>query len=92
MLWQATNPKARDFHLETTGPEWTSTPLTGVNGIYTATVPAPDQGYTAFFVELTYAGDTPMVFTTEVVVTPDGYPFGPPPGWGGPSANRAVRN
>jgi PhoPQ-activated pathogenicity-related protein len=77
MLWQANNPKARDFRLETIGPAWTSTPLTGANGIYTATVNAP-QGWSAFFVELTYPGDTPLVFTTEVVVTPDLYPFDAP--------------
>jgi PhoPQ-activated pathogenicity-related protein len=77
LLWQASNPKARDFRLETIGAAWTSTPLAGDNGVYTATVPAPEQGYTAFFVELSFPGpaDTPLVFTTEVVVTPDGYPF-----------------
>jgi PhoPQ-activated pathogenicity-related protein len=83
MLWQASNPKARDFRLESIGPAWTSTPLSGTNGIYTATVTA-DQGWSAFFVELTFPGpaDTPLVFTTEVVVTPDVYPFDAPPGWG----------
>lgn len=77
LLWQANNPKARDFRLETIGPAWTSTPLTGTNGIYTATVSAV-QGWSAFFVELTYPGETPLVFTTEVIVTPDVYPFGAP--------------
>jgi PhoPQ-activated pathogenicity-related protein len=90
MLWQASNPKARDFRLESLGPVWTSTPLTGSNGIYTATVTA-DPGWTAFFMELTFPGpaDTPLVFTTEVVVTPDVYPFDAPPGWGtGSQASR----
>ena len=83
LLWQASNPKARDFRLETIGPAWTSTPLSATNGIYTAAVTA-NQGWSAFFVELTYPGpaDTPLVFTTEVVVTPDVYPFDVPPGWG----------
>jgi PhoPQ-activated pathogenicity-related protein len=86
LLWQTANPKARDFRLETIGPAWTSTPLTGTNGVYTAAVTA-DKGWSAFFVELTYPGpgvppnDFPLVFTTEVVVTPDVYPFDPPPGW-----------
>ena len=82
-LWQASNPKARDFRLESIGPAWTSTPLSGVNGIYTATV-AAEQGWSAFFVELAFPGpaDSPLVFTTEVVVTPDVYPFDAPPGWG----------
>ena len=40
----------------------------------------PDSGFTAFFVELTYTdrGRFPMTFTTEVVVTPDRYPFESP--------------
>ena len=77
MMWQASNPNARDFRLETIGAVWTSTPVSGTNGIYTARILPPAQGYTAFFVELTYPGisDTPLVFTSEVVVTPDVYPF-----------------
>jgi PhoPQ-activated pathogenicity-related protein len=85
LLWQAANSTTRDFRLETIGPAWTSTPLSATNGIYTATVTAP-QGWSAFFVELTYPGatanDIPLLFTTEVVVTPDVYAFDPPPGWG----------
>jgi PhoPQ-activated pathogenicity-related protein len=82
VLWQATNPQARDFRLETIGPAWTSQPLTGQNGIYDVSMPAPAQGWTAFFVELTFPGPAglPLVFTTEVVVTPDVYPFPAPPG------------
>jgi PhoPQ-activated pathogenicity-related protein len=75
-LWQASNPTARDFRLETIGAGWTATPLTGANGIYTAAIPPLAQGWSAYFVELTFPGD--LVFTTEVVVTPDGYPFGLP--------------
>ncbi|MCX6624823.1 MAG: hypothetical protein NTY38_27930 [Acidobacteria bacterium] len=43
-------------------------------------MPAPEAGFTAFFVELRFPGpDTlPLVFTTEVVVTPDVYPFEAP--------------
>lgn len=79
-LWQTTNPKARDFRLESIGANWTSTSLTGTNGIYTAIRPSPSQGWTAFFAELTFPGpeDAPLVFTTEVMVMPDVYPFGPP--------------
>jgi len=76
-LWQASNPKARDFRLETIGPAWTSTPLQGANGIYTATLTTPQQGWSAFFVELSYNGadGSTLPFTTEVVVMPDTYPF-----------------
>ena len=83
-LWQATNPDARDFRLENIGPAWTSTDLqdTG-NGVYIGHVDPPVQGWTAFTVELTYAGSTliptplesDQVFTTDVRVTPATLPF-----------------
>jgi PhoPQ-activated pathogenicity-related protein len=76
LLWQASNPSARDFRLETLGPAWTSAPLTGANGIYTAILPPPVQGYSAFFIELDFPGG--LVFTTEVVVTPDSLPSSAP--------------
>jgi PhoPQ-activated pathogenicity-related protein len=81
LLWQATNPKARDFRLETIGPAWTSTPLTAnAQGQYVGRVPAPGEGWTAFFVELTFpnGGAVPFVFTTDVKVLPDTYPFAAP--------------
>lgn len=79
-LWQATNPSARDFRLESLGPAYRSTPLEGVNGTYTARVQAPASGWTAFFVELTFpgGGKYPLKFTTGVRVLPDKYPFPPP--------------
>ncbi len=82
LLWKASNPKARDFRLESIGPVWTSERVDGENGIYNVTMPTPDQGWTAFFVELTYPGPSglPLVFTTEVMVIPDVYPFDAPPG------------
>ncbi|MBM3783838.1 MAG: PhoPQ-activated pathogenicity [Acidobacteria bacterium] len=76
-LWQATNPDARDFRMETLGPKYTSTDLTpGKNGKYTGKPAAPAKGYTAYFVELTFpsGGKFPYKFTTGVVVTPDTYP------------------
>jgi PhoPQ-activated pathogenicity-related protein len=77
-LWQASNPNARDFRLMTIGPGWTATLLEGEDGVYVARV-APTQGFTAFFVELTFPGARlPLVFTTEVAVVPDIYPFPPP--------------
>lgn len=80
LLWQATNPKARDFRLVSIGKAWTSSPLAGHEGLYVASAPKPPQGWTAFFVELTYDrdGKYPFKFTTEVVVTPNAYPFPPP--------------
>jgi len=72
-LWQATNPQARDFRLETLGPKWTSSPLALENSQYVARVPEPAQGWTAFLVELTYAGPDkhPLKLTTPVRVVPD---------------------
>ena len=73
-LWQATNPAARDFRLETLGPAWRDTPLEPrPEGDYVASVAAPPAGWTAFFVELTYPrGDgPPLKMTTSVRVLPD---------------------
>lgn len=80
LLWQATNPNARDFRLESIGPAWKSTVLAGENGVYDVTVAKPEQGFTASFVELTFPGSngTQFVFTSEVIVTPDVYPFSAP--------------
>jgi PhoPQ-activated pathogenicity-related protein len=77
-LWQATNPKARDFRLETIGRAWTSSELPASSpGKYIAKVPKPDEGWTAFFAELTFdsGGPIPYKFTTEVHVVPDTLPF-----------------
>jgi PhoPQ-activated pathogenicity-related protein len=76
-LWHATNPSARDFRLEILGPVWTSESLTDQGGgVYLGKVQKPSQGWTAFFVELTFpsTGQTPFKFTTEVRVVPDVLP------------------
>lgn len=76
-LWQATNPDARDFRVETLGKVWTSTTLeAGENGIYSASLNKPEKGWTAGFVELTFPGpfDVPHKFTTPVRVVPDTTP------------------
>ena len=73
-LWQATNPDARDFRLQTIGPAYTSTILTDLGGgNYLANIPPPPKGWTAFFIEMTYAsgGLYPYTFTTEVSVVPE---------------------
>lgn len=76
-LWQATNPAARDFRVETLGKVWTPTPLTpNDRGVYTAKIDIPEKGWTAGFVELKFAGpfDVPFTFTTPVRVVPDVLP------------------
>lgn len=77
-LWQATNPKARDFRLESIGKAYRRTSLapTGT-GNFRAAVATPGQGWTAFFVELTFpnaAGD-PFKFSTPIRIVPDRLPF-----------------
>jgi len=77
-LWQASNPKARDFRLETLGPAWTATDLEPQpGGEYVAKVAAPAAGWSAFFVELTFLldGPPPLRLTTEVRILPDTLPF-----------------
>jgi PhoPQ-activated pathogenicity-related protein len=73
-LWQATNPAARDFRMETLGPKWQSTLLSDQGGgVYMGKVPEPAKGWTAFFIELTFPseGGPPFKFTTQVRVLPD---------------------
>jgi PhoPQ-activated pathogenicity-related protein len=80
-LWQATNPDARNFRLDAIGPAYQSTVLTpsGPN-TWVGRVSAPAKGWTAFFVELTFAsgGRYPLKFTTAVRVLPDTLPFAAP--------------
>jgi PhoPQ-activated pathogenicity-related protein len=77
-LWQATNPKARDFRVDVIGRAYVSSPLRAQpDGSYVARVPKPAEGYTAFFVELVYdvGGKYPLKVTSEVSVVPDIAPF-----------------
>jgi PhoPQ-activated pathogenicity-related protein len=75
-LWQATNPKARDFRLEAIGPAYKKSTLTGGEGVYVAKVAKPAEGWTAFFVEMVFDSGTkvPYKFTTQVYVVPDTLP------------------
>jgi PhoPQ-activated pathogenicity-related protein len=77
-LWQATNPNARDFRVDTIGKAYTSTSLLpAADGSYVAKVDKPKNGFTAFFVELVFPTGKkyPLKFTTEVSVVPDVLPF-----------------
>jgi|HubBroStandDraft_1064217.scaffolds.fasta_scaffold29182_2 PhoPQ-activated pathogenicity-related protein len=78
LLWRATNPERRDFRVDTLGERaFEATPLIPRNdGTVVARVAAPERGFTAWFVELTFEGATryPFKFTTEVFVTPDVLP------------------
>ncbi len=81
-LWQAANPTARDFRLATIGAAYRSSTLNEEgDGVYIGKVPTPQQGWVAYFVEMTYlsGGTYPFKFTTGVRVMPDVLPFEPPP-------------
>lgn len=77
LVWQANNPKARDFRLDIIGKAYQSSTAeqTG-DGEYVARPTPPEQGWTAYFVELTYdsGGSYPLKVTTAVRVTPDTLP------------------
>lgn len=77
-LWQALNPDARDFRLETIGHAFEATDLRDEGGFsYAANVRKPPRGFAAYFVELAYQTEHGDVFTvtTNVRVTPDILPF-----------------
>lgn len=78
VLWQATNPKARDFRLETIGPAYTSTPLEPrAAGVYEARLQKPATGWTAGLIEMRFDSGSkhPFIFSTGVAVVPDTLPF-----------------
>ena len=77
-LWQANNPAARDFRFDTLGRKYQSSALPDQGGgVYVGKIQNPVKGWTAFFVELTYANGSPapFKFTTQVRVLPDTLPF-----------------
>jgi PhoPQ-activated pathogenicity-related protein len=75
-LWQASNPEARDFRLDTLGAGWTSSFLTpGEDGEYVGDVPSPSRGWTAYFVEMNYDG---FMVTSGVWVKPERLPYEAP--------------
>jgi PhoPQ-activated pathogenicity-related protein len=77
-LWQATNPKARDFRVDSIGMSWSREMLKPERpGVYAGRIQKPATGFTAFFVELVYpsGGKYPFKFTTEVSVLPDVLPY-----------------
>jgi PhoPQ-activated pathogenicity-related protein len=77
-LWQAVNPNHRDFRVEAIGDAYQASPLAPQSpGIYVAHVPKPEKGWSAFFIEFTFAGGGkyPLKFTTAVRVLPDTEPF-----------------
>ena len=76
-VWQAVNPKARNFRHDVIGSAYRSTPLVPAGpNTWVARVAAPDTGWTAFFVELTFpgAGKYPLKLTSGIRVLPETMP------------------
>ena len=77
-LWTAHNPTARNFQLKEIGEAFTAEDIPlNTNGKYTISIPIPEKGWTAYFVELTFpgVGNIPLKLTTGTVVLPDTYPY-----------------
>jgi PhoPQ-activated pathogenicity-related protein len=83
LLWQATNPQARDFRLEEIGDVWESTSLRrDAEGAFVGRVEVPETGFIAYAVELRYdeddfAGllDLKQYYTSKANILPEVMPF-----------------
>lgn len=78
LLWQATNPAARDFRLQTIGPGYASTELKPLaDGSFEGRIASPEKGWSAFFIECAYdvGSFAPLKQSTAVRVLPDRKPF-----------------
>jgi len=74
LLWQAHNPKQRNFMQAVIGKAYTSTVLTEQEpGIYRAKVATPKTGFTAFYIEMSYpsGSNLPLKFSSGTSVVPD---------------------
>ena len=77
-IWHAVNRKERDFRLSVIGRVWQdSTIKVNADGEYDITLSAPEKGWKAFFVELTYNYRLPFKLTTGVKVLPERHPYPP---------------
>ena len=77
-LWQAHNPKTRDFRVQTIGRAYRSQELVSRSEQhYQIEIAAPKEGWTAFFVQLEFdvGAPTPLRLTTPAYVIPDKLPF-----------------
>lgn len=77
-LWKAHNPEARNFQVDSIGRAYQATSISmATDGIYAIKIEKPEQGWSAFFVELSFnhKKDLPLKLSTGVVITPDTYPY-----------------
>lgn len=78
LLWQATNPDARDFRVDTIGRAYQAVEVKkGADGTWKGEVTEPEEGWKAFLVQLEFdtGGPKPMRLTTPVRIVPDVLPF-----------------
>ncbi len=85
-LWHATNPEVRDFRVDVLGPVWEEVELSpDADGVFYGQVETPEEGWTSYLVELTFAGpgEDDMVLTSPARVVPDVtlHEFVPPTEW-----------
>ena len=77
-LWQAHNAEARDFREPILGPVWDDTELVDRGGgLYQATVPDPEEGWAAYFIQVKFDSPllgVPYTFSTPIKVVPETYP------------------
>ncbi|KWZ37294.1 PhoPQ-regulated protein [Burkholderia savannae] len=77
LLWQATNPQARDFRYAC-GIRYTSSPIATASAPSQQLVLArPTSGWRAYFVEATF--DDGFIATSQTYILGDGYPDAAPP-------------
>ena len=76
-LWQAYDPQARDFRLESIGPAFENSDLRDQGGIYVAEPDRRQTGWHAAFVEVNYknVAGHPFTITSGVRIYPDTLPF-----------------
>lgn len=78
LLWQAHNPSARDFRITNIGKTWHSTPIEpSPDGTYKAMLTQPENGWSAYYMEVGYLSPQGLLFRTgtDVFVLPDIFPY-----------------
>lgn len=77
-LWSAYNPLARDFRVDEFGPNWVAEEIPmPASGELEVNMQEPEEGFRGYFVELTFAGETPLKVTSGIEILPTDYPYEP---------------
>ncbi|MFC3417543.1 PhoPQ-activated pathogenicity-related family protein [Algoriphagus hitonicola] len=75
-VWTAYNQFSRDFRVDEFGPNWTAEEISMPSeGRLEVNMTEPEQGFRGFFVEMTFAGKTPLKVTSGIEILPRQYPF-----------------